>query len=459
HYKLDDVKQRILEYLAVKKLNPENHGPILCLVGPPGVGKTSIARSIAESLGKKFFRFSLGGVRDEAEIKGHRRTYIGAMPGKIITALRHLKEKDPVILLDEIDKLSIGIQGDPASALLEVLDPEQNKHFRDHYLDLPFDLSRVLFVATANTMDSIPGVLADRMDVIRLTGYITEEKVEIFKRFLWKKVMEKTGIKDKRIQLDKPAILELVESYSRESGVRSLERMTDKIVRKVAYKQVRGLKFEKTIKKEHLEEYLGVPVFPNDRMTKPTQPGMAVGLAWTNYGGATLLIETLFIRSKNGGIFLTGKLGEVMGESANIALNHIKYLIGDGNYFDERKVHIHVPDGATPKDGPSAGITMATAILSLIIGRIVPAGFGMTGELTLTGEVLPIGGLREKLVAARRAGLNRIIFPRDNEPNLKEVPSYIKKGLRFYPVSRFSEVIEILFKKIDLSKEIQKTKQ
>lgn len=450
HYKLDDIKTRILEFLAVKKLNPSNTGTILCFVGPPGVGKTSIARSIAESLGRKFYRFSLGGVRDEAEIKGHRRTYIGSMPGKIITALRLLKEKDPVILLDEIDKLSNSAHGDPASALLEVLDPEQNITFRDHYLDLPFDLSKVLFIATANNIEHVPRVLADRMDVMYLSGYITEEKVEIFNKYLWKKIIKKDGIEKIKLRFEDDAVVALINSYSREAGLRGLEKMVDKIARKIAYKVVKGEKIDSVIKKIDLETFLGIPVYTSERMTIPTQPGMALGLAWTSVGGATLLIEAIFIKGK-GGITLTGKLGKTMNESAFIALNHVRSILDDDSIFNSKRIHLHVPDGATPKDGPSAGITMAITILSLALNRIVPAGYGMTGELTLTGEVLPIGGLREKLVAARRANISNIIIPKDNEPNLKEIPSYIQRGLKISMVTKFSEVIEILFGKIKLN--------
>jgi ATP-dependent Lon protease len=446
HHKLEDVKERILEYLAVKKLSLVNKsGTILCLVGPPGVGKTSIAKSIAQALGKKFYRFSLGGVRDEAEVKGHRRTYIGAMPGKIISALRIHKEKDPVILLDEIDKIKPGFSGDPSAALLEVLDPEQNSSFRDHYLDLPFDLSKVLFIATANSLESIPRVLADRMDVIRLSGYITEEKVEIFNRYLWKKILEKNGIVKKNIILTKKAIYQLIESYSRESGLRNLERMADKIARKIAYKIVNNEKFQKQITEKDLETYLGSPIYVNDRMIKADKPGTALGLAWTQVGGATLLIEAIFNNGREG-ITLTGKLGKTMNESASIAYSFIRNKIdSEGKIFGDKRIHLHVPDGATPKDGPSAGITMASAIYSLAMNKTLKQGFGMTGELTLTGEVLAIGGLKEKLVAARRVGVKKIIFPKDNEASMKEIPDYIKKGLELYPVTNFNEVEKILF--------------
>ncbi|EMP05793.1 lon protease S16 C-terminal proteolytic domain protein [Leptospira interrogans serovar Pyrogenes str. 200701872] len=394
------------------------------------MGKTSIARSIAEAMGRKFFRFSVGGMRDEAEIKGHRRTYIGSMPGKIISALRITKERDCVILLDEIDKLSIGIQGDPASALLEVLDPEQNKNFRDHYLDLPFDISNVFFIATANTLDSISRILLDRMEIINLSGYITDEKVQIFQKYLWKKVLYKNGVTPYGIEFDKKAIVALIDSYSRESGVRGLEKVTDKLVRKIAIKIVRKESFPKIIQEKDLETFLGVPKFTDERMVRASVPGTALGLAWTSVGGATLLIEALFVKGK-GGILLTGMLGKTMEESSNIALSYIKNLLYKEELFNNRMIHLHVPDGATPKDGPSAGITMASAILSLALNTKVKSGFGMTGELTLTGEVLAIGGLREKIVAAKRVGIHKIIYPKDNLQHLQEIPDYVKRECIF----------------------------
>lgn len=451
HYKLEDVKDRILEFLAVKKLKNDEKGTILLLVGPPGVGKTSIARSIAEAMGRKFFRFSVGGMRDEAEIKGHRRTYIGSMPGKIISALRITKERDCVILLDEIDKLSIGIQGDPASALLEVLDPEQNKNFRDHYLDLPFDISNVFFIATANTLDSISRILLDRMEIINLSGYISDEKVQIFQKYLWKKVLYKNGVTPYGIEFDKKAIVALIDSYSRESGVRGLEKVTDKLVRKIAIKIVRKESFPKIIQEKDLETFLGVPKFTDERMVRASVPGTALGLAWTSVGGATLLIEALFVKGK-GGILLTGMLGKTMEESSNIALSYIKNLLYKEELFNNRMIHLHVPDGATPKDGPSAGITMASAILSLALNTKVKSGFGMTGELTLTGEVLAIGGLREKIVAAKRVGIHKIIYPKDNLQHLQEIPDYVKKGMYFFPVSRYEEVALLLFDEKVISK-------
>ncbi|MCC5814933.1 MAG: endopeptidase La [Leptospira sp.] len=446
HYKLEDVKERIMEFLAVKKLNPNGKGLILCLVGPPGVGKTSIARSIAESTNRKFFRFSVGGMRDEAEIKGHRRTYIGAMPGKIINALRVTKEKDPVILLDELDKISVGFQGDPASALLEVLDPEQNNTFRDHYLDIPFDLSQVFFLATANTTETIPRVLLDRMEVINLSGYVTDEKVQIFKKYLWKRSLKRNGLEKLAPEMDKKAIIPFINSYSRESGLRGLEKMIDKIVRKLALKSLEKKKIPKIITDKDIKELLGSPPFVDDRMTTTKIPGTALGLAWTAVGGSTLLMEAVAVKGKGEGkIFLTGQLGKMMEESARIALSYVRTLVADSNFFDEHTIHLHVPDGATPKDGPSAGITMASAILSLVLQKTLKPNFAMTGEITLTGEVLAIGGLREKIVAAKRAGIKNIILPSDNKGQWDEVPDYVKKGVKFYLVSHYREVADLVF--------------
>lgn len=454
HYKLDDVKERILEYLAVKKLNPNSSSAtILCLVGPPGVGKTSIARSVAEAMGRKFFRISLGGLRDEAEIKGHRRTYVGALPGKIINALRIVKEKDPVILLDEIDKLKVGFSGDPASALLEALDPEQNNSFRDNYLDLPFDLSHVLFICTANTLDTIPRVLADRMDIIRLSGYITEEKIVIFKKYLWKKILSKNGLSNFSVKIDNPTIKYMINSYSREAGLRGLERTTDKLVRKLAYEYALNKSKPNQIEIKDLEKFLGIPTFTDEKMIHTTRPGTALGLAWTSMGGAVLFVEAIFLKGREG-LILTGKLGKTMNESANIAYSYVRSILKDQSMFDNKKIHLHVPDGATPKDGPSAGITMASAILSLCLETTIKDGYGMTGELTLTGQILPIGGLKEKVIAAKRVGIKQIIFPKENEAHVREIPDYIKQGLVFHPVSEFKEVVNILFQK-DVHDKIQ----
>ena len=443
HYKLEDVKERILEFLAVMKLNPKGRGMILCLVGPPGVGKTSIAKSIAKATGRQFYRLSVGGMRDEAEIKGHRRTYVGAMPGKIINALRITKEKDPIILLDELDKLAIGYQGDPGSALLEVLDPEQNFSFRDHYLDLPFDLSKIFFLATANTIDTIPRVLLGRMEIINISGYITEEKVQILKKYLWKKSLERNGLKARSIDIETKSIPEFINSYSRESGLRGLEKMTDKIARKLAILIVEKKKIPKVLDMKKINELLGHPPFVDDRMTEPRVPGTALGLAWTQAGGSTLLMEAIFLKG-DGSLQLTGQLGKMMEESAKLSFSYIKNVLVKTELFKDKSVHLHVPDGATPKDGPSAGITMATAILSLALGQTVKKGYAMTGEMTLTGEVLAIGGLREKIVAAKRAKIKKIILPKDNSNDLDEVPDYVKKGLDFIMVSHFKEVAKIL---------------
>ncbi|MFH0976210.1 MAG: endopeptidase La [Spirochaetota bacterium] len=459
HYGLDDVKKRILEFLAVKKLKKEAKGSIICLVGPPGAGKTSLGKSIAKALNRKFFRMSLGGMRDEAEIKGHRRTYIGAMPGKIIQGLRITKSRNPVFMLDEIDKLGQSYQGDPASALLDVLDPEQNTEFRDHYLDLPFDLSDVFFITTANTLDTIPGVLLDRMEVIRLSGYVSEEKYEIAKRYLIPRQIEKHGLKKGSVKIDKSAILYIINSWSREAGVRNLERQIEKICRKIASivakneKYVAGMLDNKIIR-----EYLGPEIFADDELAKNTKPGLVTGLAWTSLGGDTLTIESIGIKSaKAGNLKLTGQLGDVMAESANIAYSYVQHLLGDDNskngYFNSNNIHLHVPAGATPKDGPSAGITMACSLYSLATAQVIRPRLAMTGELTLSGRVLPVGGIKEKLIAAKRAGLKEIIMPKENEKNLQEIPAYIKTGIKFYFVKEVDEAIKIAFNKKAKSKE------
>jgi ATP-dependent Lon protease len=453
HYGLDDVKKRILEFLAVKKLKKEARGSIICLVGPPGAGKTSLGKSIAKALNRKFFRMSLGGMRDEAEIKGHRRTYIGAMPGKIIQGLRITKSKNPVFMLDEIDKLGQSYQGDPASALLDVLDPEQNNEFRDHYLDLPFDLSDVFFITTANTLDTIPSVLQDRMEVIRLSGYVAEEKYQIARRYLLPRQIEKHGLQKGAVKLDKNNILYIINSWSREAGVRNLERQIEKICRKIAAITAKSeKKINSVLDKKAIREYLGPEIYSDDELMKNNKPGLVTGLAWTSLGGDTLTIESIGIASqKAGNLKLTGQLGEVMSESANIAYSYIQHLLcGDSSkctYFNTNNIHLHVPAGATPKDGPSAGITMATSLYSLAIGKVIRPGIAMTGELTLSGKVLPIGGIKEKLIAAKRAGIKEIIMPKENEKNLTEVPAYIKKGLKFHFVKEMEEVIKVAFNK------------
>ncbi len=449
HFGLDDVKERILEFLAVRKLNPETTGgSIICLVGPPGVGKTSLGKSIAKSLNRKFYRFSLGGMRDEAEIKGHRRTYVGAMPGKILLGLKSIKSANPVFMLDEIDKIGASFQGDPASALLEVLDPEQNNHFVDHYLDLPFDLSTILFITTANTLDSIPRPLLDRMEVIRLSGYIEEEKYEIARRYLLPKQIKKHGIKNNHVKINKKTYSFIINSYAREAGVRTLERCIEKICRKKASLIAREKESEPEISIDMAKEYLGPEIFSDELFEKGNIPGVVTGLAWTAYGGSVLFIESISIKEK-GALKLTGQLGDVMSESANIAYSYIKKVAHKHkiakDYFENHTIHLHVPAGATPKDGPSAGITMATSILSLTTDKPIKKHIGMTGELTLTGHVLPIGGLKEKVIAAKRSKLKTIIFPKQNEKDLKEIPDHVRKGLTFHPVERVEEVFQLVF--------------
>jgi len=453
HYGLKDVKLRIVEYLAVRKLRKDTKGSIVCLVGPPGVGKTSVGKSIARALGKQFFRFSVGGMRDEAEIKGHRRTYIGAMPGKIIQGLKIVKTKDPVFMIDEIDKMGASFQGDPASALLEVLDPEQNNAFRDHYLDLPFDISNVFFIVTANTMDTVPVPLIDRMEIIQLPGYIDTEKLEIAKRYLLPKSLEKNGLKKNQVKYTKDSLLHIANCYARESGVRNFEKNLDKIHRKLAKQIVDAQEKneEKTLRfnidKKLIEKHLGKPIFREDDIKTADKPGMSVGLAWTSMGGDTLVIEATSLPGKEG-ITLTGKMGDTMKESAEIAMTVAhklavdKYNI-DKDWFDKNHIHLHIPEGATPKDGPSAGITMAVALLSLMRNKVITQRLVMTGELSLTGHVLPIGGLKEKTVAARRNKAKHIIFPKQNERDLDEIPDHVKKGIEFHPVERFEEVLSL----------------
>lgn len=447
HAGMDDIKQRITEFLAVGAFKGEIAGSIVLLVGPPGVGKTSIGKSIAESLGRPFYRFSVGGMRDEAEIKGHRRTYIGAMPGKLVQALKEAEVMNPVIMLDEIDKMGASYQGDPASALLETLDPEQNVEFLDHYLDLRLDLSKVLFVCTANTLDSIPGPLLDRMEVIRLSGYITEEKLAISKRHLWPKQLEKAGVPKARLSISDAALRTVIEGYAREAGVRQLEKQLGKLVRKSVVKLLDDPEAKIRIGARDLEEALGMPVFRNERVLAGT--GVITGLAWTSMGGATLPIEATRIHTLNRGFKLTGQLGEVMKESAEIAYSyvssHLRQFGGDPSFFDQAFVHLHVPEGATPKDGPSAGITMASALLSLARNQAPKKGVAMTGELTLTGQVLPIGGVREKVIAARRQKIHELILPEANRGSYEELPDYLKAGITVHFAKRYSDVARVLF--------------
>jgi len=449
HYGLEEVKERILEYLAVRKLKKDSKGSILCLVGPPGVGKTSVGKSIARALDKSFFRFSVGGMRDEAEIKGHRRTYVGAMPGKIIQGLKIVKTKDPVFMIDEIDKLGVSFQGDPSSALLEVLDPEQNVAFRDHYLDLPFDISDILFITTANTLDTIPAPLLDRMEVIRLSGYINDEKVAIARKYLIPKSLARSGLKRRDVKYSKAALIDIAEGYAREAGLRNFEKALDKIHRKLARKSVlEKLSLPITIEPPQIEEYLGKPIFYEEGIKKITRPGMTLGLAWTPLGGAMLTIEAVANPGKEG-FRLTGQLGNVMQESANIAYTYVRHIAGDfgvdKEFFENNQIHLHVPAGATPKDGPSAGITMGSCLLSLATERTVKQSLAMTGELSLVGQVLPIGGLKEKVIAAKRNKIKQIIIPAQNEKDLADIPDHVKKGIHFHPVRNMDEVIERLF--------------
>lgn len=472
HYGLEKPKERILEFLAVRKLKPSYDGTILCLAGPPGVGKTSLGKSIAAALGRTFYRFSLGGMRDEAEIKGHRRTYVGAMPGKIVQALKRVEVNNPVIMLDEIDKIGKSFQGDPASALLEVLDPEQNSTFIDNYLDIPFDLSKVLFIATANYINDIPEALLDRMEVIELSGYTLEEKVAITTKWIIPRQLKKHGLAKTDMTLSLNVIKRIIADYAREPGVRVLEQQIAKLCRRAALEKVshpkRKLKFAPT--ESSLESMLGSPRFHSDIAEKGNKPGVVTGLAWTAYGGEILFIETLPLKGK--GFKLTGQLGGVMNESANLAYSYVKKLLQNQldeatvkkgkaskiktpeqkeaqeaeDYLAAHEVHLHLPAGATPKDGPSAGITMALALYSLATNKAIKSDLAMTGELSLTGKVLPVGGIKEKVLAAKRAGIKNVILPKQNEKDLKEVPVLHRKGMKFYPVAHFDEVLKIAMK-------------
>ncbi len=447
HYGLEKVKERILEYLAVRKLNPATKGPILCFVGPPGVGKTSLGQAIAKAMNRKFYRLSLGGMRDEAEIRGHRRTYIGALPGRILQGLKGVKTNNPIFMMDEIDKIGADYRGDPSSALLEVLDPEQNFTFSDHYLNLPFDLSKVMFITTANTIYTIPGPLLDRMEVIQLSGYTLEEKMVIARKFLLPRQVQENGIKPRQIRLDDKILGKVISNYTHEAGVRNLERELGKICRKLARKIAEGGKGPYTISKNTLSRYLGPPKYlPESVLDTISQPGLAVGLAWTEVGGELLHIEITILPGK-GRLTLTGQLGDVMKESAQAALTYCKSRyekIGvEQDYFDKADIHIHVPAGAIPKDGPSAGITMTTALFSAVSGRIVKKNIAMTGEVTLRGRVLPIGGLRDKALAALRAGITNIIIPDENKKDLVEIPEPLREKITFHPVKDMDTVIEL----------------
>lgn len=460
HYGLTDVKKRILEYLSVRRLKNDSKGAVVILVGPPGVGKTSVGRSIARCMNKEFYRFSVGGEHDEGKIKGYRRTYIGSMPGQIIQGLKITKSRSPVFLIDEVDKMNASAQGDPSAALLEVLDPEQNSSFRDTYLDLPFDLSSVFFILTANSLDTIPRPLLDRAEIIELNGYIDQEKMEIAKKYLIPKTLEKNGLKKNQVTFTKDALVSIATEYAREAGVRNFEKLLDKIIRKIVYETQTSSKssdisrlFEKkkfTVDEKDVKKYLGIPYFDESQIKKASVPGTAIGLAWTSMGGDTLLLEAISCKSPKGGLLLTGQMGDVMKESAQIAFSWVRReAIANGlkeaSWFEENSIHLHIPEGATPKDGPSAGITMATTFMSLLKNRKIRANLAMTGELSLTGQVLPIGGLREKTVAAKRNGIKTILIPKANEKDLAEIPENVKKGIKFIPVTDVREVMEAVF--------------
>ena len=449
HDGLDDVKDRIVEFLAVGAYRKEISGSIMLLVGPPGVGKTSIGKSVAKALGRKFYRFSLGGMRDEAEIKGHRRTYIGALPGKLVQAFKDVEVANPVIMLDEIDKIGASFRGDPASALLEVLDPEQNAEFLDHYLDMRIDLSKVLFICTANQLDTIPGPLLDRMDVIRLSGYITEEKVAIAKNHLWPKQLKKAGLTKGQLRISDSVLRKIIDGYARESGVRHLEKLLQKIIRKVVVQFLENDESKLTITGKNLEEFLGAPYFRQEKSMAGV--GIVTGLAWTAMGGATLPVEACLIHQQKPGFKLTGKLGEVMKESAEIsysyAISHAKKLAIAEDFLTSAFIHLHVPEGATPKDGPSAGVTMTTALISLARGIRPLKNLAMTGELTLTGKVLAVGGIREKVIAARRLGVTTLVLPEDNRRDFDELPDFIRAGIDVHFARQYEDVYKVAFPK------------
>lgn len=447
HYGLEKIKERILEFLAVRQLTDEKREPIICLVGPPGVGKTSIVKSIARALNRKYVRMSLGGIRDEAEIRGHRKTYVGAMPGRIISNIRIAGTMNPVFLLDEIDKLASDFKGDPSSALLEVLDPEQNNAFRDNYLEIPFDLSKVIFITTANNPDAIPAPLYDRMEIIEMSGYTPEEKLQIAKKHLIGKQLKAHGISEDRLSFTDDGIEKIIYSYTRESGVRGLEKEIANVMRKVAVKIVSGEAQDKiVVTKDNVKEYLGVDKYLENEKPEHSEVGAATGLAWTAVGGEILTIEVSIVSGK-GEILLTGHLGDVMKESARTAISYIHahaddYDIPEGA-FKDKDIHIHVPEGAIPKDGPSAGITIATAVFSALTGKGVRNDVAMTGEITLRGKVLPIGGLKEKSLAAMRAGIKKVLIPIDNMKDLADIPESVKNGVKFIPVENVSEVFNI----------------
>jgi len=450
HFDLNKIKERCLEYLAVRKLNKTMKGPILCFAGPPGVGKTSLGRSIARALGREFLRISLGGVKDEAEIRGHRRTYVGAMPGKIIQGLKQVKTKNPILMLDEIDKLGNDFRGDPSSALLEVLDPEQNNTFRDHYLNLPFDLSNVMFLATANVLDTIPPALRDRMEIIQLSGYLDEEKLKISKQYLVPKQIKENGITDKQIDITNDALIYTIEHYTREAGLRNLERLIGTLCRKVARKVAEGEKDKTKVDADMVTKFLGPAMYTREDQQDRDEVGISTGLAWTQAGGEILYIETSISKGK-GGVTLTGQMGDVMKESASAAWSYIR---GNGERYgiddkacSEHDLHVHIPAGAIPKDGPSAGIAMATALVSRLTGIPTRKDFAMTGEMTLTGKVLPIGGLKEKALAAMRHGITKIIIPWKNQKDLEDIAPEYREKMEFFPVKHIDEVLQFALAK------------
>ncbi|XP_050081412.1 lon protease homolog, mitochondrial [Anopheles maculipalpis] len=462
HYGMDDIKKRILEFIAVSQLKGTTQGKILCFHGPPGVGKTSIARSIAKALNREYFRFSVGGMTDVAEIKGHRRTYVGAMPGKLIQCLKKTKTENPLVLIDEVDKIGRGYQGDPSSALLELLDPEQNVNFLDHYLDVPVDLSKVLFICTANVIDTIPEPLRDRMEMIDMSGYVAEEKVAIAKQYLIPQAKRDSGVEDKHIAITDDALNALIKSYCRESGVRNLQKQIEKIVRKVAFKVVRKEADFTEVSGGNLSDLLGKPIFTHDRMYDTTPPGVVMGLAWTAMGGSALYIETAKRKllevsdtgdakhtPGDGSLELTGHLGDVMKESARISLtvarNFIKQNDPKNNFLESSHIHLHVPEGATPKDGPSAGVTIVTALLSLAKGQPIRQNVAMTGEVSLMGKVLPVGGIKEKTIAAKRSGVTCIILPEENKKDFTDLPKFITEGLEVHFASTYADVYRIVF--------------
>lgn len=460
HYGMEDIKKRILEFIAVSSLKGSTQGKILCFHGPPGVGKTSIARSIARALNREYFRFSVGGMTDVAEIKGHRRTYVGAMPGKIIQCLKKTKTENPLVLIDEVDKIGKGYQGDPSSALLELLDPEQNVNFLDHYLDVPIDLSKVLFICTANVLDTIPEPLRDRMELIEMSGYVAEEKLAIAKQYLIPTAKKESGVKDENIEIEESALSALIKSYCRESGVRNLQKHIEKLVRKVAFKLVKKECEKFDVTEGNLQQLVGKPIFTHERMYEVTPPGVVMGLAWTAMGGSTLYIETAKRRllqsvekkdqpPADGSLEVTGNLGDVMKESARIAVtvarNFSKEIDQCNTFLETSHIHLHVPEGATPKDGPSAGVTIVTALISLAQNKPVKANVAMTGEISLTGKVLPVGGIKEKTIAAKRSNVKIIILPEENKKDFDDLPKFITEGLEVHFVSQYSDVYALVF--------------